>query len=157
MSQTSGARPRRLVAMRFTNTITIDRSPNSVFAYLADLENLPSWNYAIQETRQVTPGPVAVGSRFLQIRTVPAYREESLEVVEYEAGHRLTIQGTLNTLPARFGYLLESDGRTTVLTNTADLEIRGPLTLVAPLAVRQIKSAVAANLEVLKQILETAP
>ena len=70
--------------MKFTNTITIDCQPASVFAYLADLENLPQWNYAIRETRKVTTGPIDVGSRYLQIRTIPAYGEERLEVIEFE-------------------------------------------------------------------------
>ena len=140
--------------MKFTNAITIDRPKDSVFAYLADLENLPSWNYAIQETRKISAGPVAVGSRFHQVRSLPVHREESLEVVEYEVGRKLTIRGTLNTLPARLSYVLESEGGATVLTNTVDLVTRGPLTLVAPVASRQIKSAVAANLEALKRLLE---
>ena len=140
--------------MRFTNTITINRPRDEVFAYLADLENLPRWNYAIQETRKVSSGPVAVGSRFHQVRTVPAFREESLEVVALDPDRTLGVRGTLNTLPARLGYVLESEGESTVLTNTVDLEVRGPLALVSPIATRQIKAAVASNRGVLKQILE---
>lgn len=141
--------------MRFTNTITIDRPQDVVFAYLADLENLPSWNYAIQQTRKITAGPVAVGSRFHQVRTVPVRREESLEVIELDAARRLTIRGTLNALPALLSYELRPEGDATVLTNTVELSTSGALTLVAPLASRQIRSAVAANLGVLKQIVET--
>jgi len=140
--------------MRFTNTITIHRPREVVFAYLADLENLPSWNYAIQQTRKVTPGPVEVGSRYHQVRTVPARREESLEVVELEPGRRLSVRGTLNTLPARLDYDLDAEGDTTVLTNTVELSTSGPLNLVAPVATRRIRSAVADNLDVLRQVLE---
>jgi len=140
--------------MRFTNTITIHRPGEVVFAYLADLENLPSWNYAIQQTRKVTPGPVEVGSRYHQVRTVPARREESLEVVELEPGRRLSVRGTLNTLPARLDYDLDAEGDTTVLTNTVELSTSGPLSLVAPVATRRIRSAVADNLDVLRQVLE---
>jgi len=140
--------------MRFTNTITIHRRPDVVFDYLADLENLPRWNYAIQQTRKLTPGPVVVGSRYHQVRTVPAYGEESLEVVELEPRRRLTVSGTLNALPARLTYVLEPEGDATLVTNDVELSTSGPLTLVAPLASRQIKSAVAANLDVLRQILE---
>jgi uncharacterized protein YndB with AHSA1/START domain len=142
--------------MRFTNTITIRRPREAVFAYLADLENLPRWNYAIQQTRKVTPGPVDVGSRYHQIRTVPERREESLEVTDLEPGRRLTVVGTLNALPARLSYVLEPVGDATVLTNDVELTTSGPLTLVAPLASRQIKAAVAANLDVLRQVLEGA-
>jgi uncharacterized protein YndB with AHSA1/START domain len=140
--------------MRFTNTIRIRRPREAVFAYLADLENLPRWNYAIQQTRKVTPGPVGVGSRYVQVRTVPARREESLEVVELEPGRRLTVSGTLSTLAARLDYVLDAEGDTTVLTNTVELAMSGPLSLVAPVATRRIKAAVAENLDVLRQVLE---
>jgi carbon monoxide dehydrogenase subunit G len=140
--------------MRFTNAITIERGQGAVFAYLADLENLPAWNYAIQKTRKVTAGPVGVGTRYHQVRTVPVYREETLEVVQFEQGRTLTIRGTLNTFAAKLNYSLQPDGDATLLTNTVDLSTGGPLSLVAPLATRQIKAAVAANLDALKQILE---
>jgi uncharacterized protein YndB with AHSA1/START domain len=141
--------------MRFTNTITIGREPGEVFSYLADLEHLPEWNYAIQTTTKVTPGPVGVGSRYHQIRTIPVRREESLEVVEYDEGRRLTVEGSLDAFRARLEYVLQPQGEGTVLTNTVDLVASGALRLVAPVATRQIRSAVAANLEVLKQLLES--
>jgi carbon monoxide dehydrogenase subunit G len=140
--------------MKFTNTIRINRSRDAVFAYLADLENLPRWNYAIKETRKVSAGPVRVGSEFHQIRTIPSYQEESLEVVELEPSRKLAVRGTLNTMPARLDYVLETDGDGTVLTNDVDLTARGAVALLSPIATRQIKGAVAENLNVLKQILE---
>ena len=39
-------------------------------------------------------------------------------------------------------------------TNTMNLQPSGPLRLIAPLAASKVKSAVAANLRTLKQILE---
>ncbi|MGA8245589.1 MAG: SRPBCC family protein [Nocardioides sp.] len=140
--------------MRFTNTITIGRRPEEVFAYLSHLEHLPEWNYALETTTKVTPGPVGVGSRYHQVRTIPVRREESLQVVEYDEGRRLTVEGSLDAFRARLEYVLLPQGVATVLTNTVDLVASGPLRLVAPVATRQIRSAVAANLEVLRQILE---
>lgn len=140
--------------MKFTNTIRINRQPATVFAYLADLENLPRWNYAISETRKVTAGGVDVGSRYLQTRTIPAPMEESLEVIEFDPNHQLTIRGSLNSLPAQLSYTLRPEANATILTNTVDLHPPQPLTLVAPIATHRIKAAVAANLDVLKQTLE---
>jgi uncharacterized membrane protein len=40
----------------FENTVTIRRPVEDVFAFLADFENVPAWNYAIVETRKVSPG-----------------------------------------------------------------------------------------------------
>lgn len=142
--------------MRFTNTLRIDRRPEAVFAYLADLENLPRWNYAISETRKITAGPVGVGSRYRQARTVPVCTEEHLEVTVFEPGRLLTLRGSLNSLPAVIGYALRSEGTGTVLTNAVDLQPPPPSNLFAPVATRRIMAAVAANLEVLKRLLERA-
>ena len=36
----------------FTNTVTIQKPAEEVFAFLADFENIPMWNHAIEETKQ---------------------------------------------------------------------------------------------------------
>jgi hypothetical protein len=140
--------------MRFANTVTIDRAPGDVFAYLAQFENVPRWNYAIAETRKVSNGPVAVGARYLQLRTVPNRSEETFEVVEFEPDRRLVIRGQIGPFSGDIAYQLDGAAIATVLTNTCDLRAHGPLSVVTPLLTRQVKSAVSANLDVLKQILE---
>jgi len=67
----------------------------------------------------------------------------------------LTVIGTLNELPARLSYVLAPAGDATALTNDVELATSAALTLVAPVAARRIRAAVAANLDVLRQILET--
>ncbi|MFI5897354.1 SRPBCC family protein [Actinoplanes sp. NPDC051513] len=140
--------------MKFTNTITIDRELAEVFGFLADFENVPRWNYAISDTRKISDGAVGVGSRFRQTRTLPARSEETFEVTEFERDHRLSIRGALGPFHSEVTYLLVPAGSGTVLTNTMKLQPSGPMRLVAPLAASGIKSAVAANLGVLKQLLE---
>jgi uncharacterized protein YndB with AHSA1/START domain len=141
--------------MQFANTITIARPPAEVFAYLAELENIPQWNYAIGETRRTSEGPVGVGSQYTQVRTIPDQAEESLEITAFEPDSRLEIRGDLGPFHGEIAYLLVSavDGAT-ALTNTMDLQASGPTRLIAPLAATRVKNAVAANLEALKQLLE---
>lgn len=141
--------------MKFTNTVTIKRRPEEVFAFLAHFENVPRWNYAITETRKVTDGPVGVGSRYRQTRTLPTRSEETFAVTEFEPVRTLTIAGALGPFDGEIRYLLEPAGSATVLTNTMALQPSGPLRLVAPLAAPRVKAAVAANLDALRQILET--
>jgi uncharacterized protein YndB with AHSA1/START domain len=142
--------------MRITNSLTIDCSPRAVFAYLADFENLPRWNYAIRETRKITTGPVNVGSRYRQSRAVPVRSEQAFEVTEFEPDRALTIRGSFGPFPAEISYALYPEGNATALTNTVDLQPPRSLSLVAPIATHRIKSAVAANLNVLKRTLERA-
>lgn len=140
--------------MRFSNTLTIDRPTAEVFAYLADLENIPRWNYAIGETRKTSDGPVGVGSQYTQVRTIPAHAEESLEIIEFEPDTLLAIQGGLGPFHGDITYHLTPADGGTVLTNAMDLQASGPTRLIAPLAATRVKNAVAANLEALKQLLE---
>jgi uncharacterized protein YndB with AHSA1/START domain len=142
--------------MKFTNTILIDRRPAEVFGFLAHLENVPRWNYAISETRKISGGAVGVGSRYRQTRTVPTRSDETFEVTEFEPDRRLSIRGALGPFESEITYVLTPAYNGTTLINTMDLRSSGPLRLVAPLAAVRVKSAVAANLGSLKQVLETA-
>lgn len=141
--------------MRFSNTLTIRRPAGEVFAYLAELENLPRWNYAISETRRLSAGPAGVGSRYLQVRSLPSPSEETLEVTGFEPDRRLALDGAFGPLSGRATYELEPTADGTRLTNTMDLEpSTAALRVVAPLATPRVKAAVAANLRTLKGILE---
>ena len=138
----------------FENTVTIRRPVADVFAFLADFENIPKWNYAIVETKKVSPGPVGVGTTYRQTRSEPRRNEEGFEVTVFEPASRLDVQGEIGPFRARMSYLLEPTGSGTRLTNAVDLGSSGLLTLVAPLATSRVKHAVAANLDTLKQLLE---
>ncbi|HET6685630.1 MAG TPA: SRPBCC family protein [Jiangellaceae bacterium] len=141
--------------MRFTNTILIDCRPAEVFGFLAHFENVPLWNYAISETRKISGGAVGVGSFYRQTRTLPTRSDETFEVTQFEPDRRLSIRGTLGPFRSEVAYLLTPADNRTALTNTMDLRPSGTLRLIAPLAAASVKSAVAANLISLKQILET--
>lgn len=141
--------------MRFTNTVIIERPRAEVFAFLAEFENIPRWNYAISGTRKVSEGPVGIGSRYRQTRTLPRRGDETFEVVEFEPRRRLAVRGDIGPFTGTVRYLLEESGEGTRVDNEADLRARGPLRLVESLTARQVKSAVAANLDVLKHLLES--
>jgi|1186.fasta_scaffold263378_2 hypothetical protein len=142
--------------MEFTNTITINRRPADMFGFLARFENVPLWNYAISETRKITGGSVGVGSRYRQTRTLATPSSETFQVTEFEPDRRISIDGALGPFRGEVTYLLTPAGNGTALTNTMNLQPSGPLRFVAPLAASRVKSAVAANLDTLKQILEAA-
>jgi carbon monoxide dehydrogenase subunit G len=140
--------------MRFSNTVTIRRPAHDVFAFVSDLENVPTWNYAIAETRKTSEGPVRVGSTYRQVRTLPTRGEEILEVTELDPDRRFAVRGDLGPLSGTLTYELEEVGGATRLINTADLEARGVVRLAAPLAAGRVRDAVAQNLGKLKEILE---
>jgi uncharacterized protein YndB with AHSA1/START domain len=140
--------------MDFDNTVTIHRSREDVFAYLAEFENLPSWNYALSSTRRTDSGPVGVGAQYTQTREIPRHAVETFEVIRFEPVDSLAIRGTFGPFRAESSYVLEDADGATVLTNAMQLEPDGPLRLVAGLAGSGVRKAVAANLGALKDLLE---
>jgi hypothetical protein len=138
----------------FANTVTIQRPAAEVFAFLADFENIPKWNYAIEETHKSSAGPVGVGTRYRQTRSVPSRSVEGFEVTVYEPA-RLGIQGQIGPFQAQISYELEAAAGATRLVNNVELDPSpAALRLIAPLAAPKIKAAVAQNLGQLKLVLE---
>jgi hypothetical protein len=139
----------------FENTVTIQRPAEDVFAFLADFENVPRWNYAIEETTKTSPGPVGVGSTYRQTRSIPRRGQEGFEVTVFDPTRRLAIEGEIGPFQARINYLLEPMGDATKVTNAVELEPSSVMSrLLAPLAVSKVKAAVASNLDKLKLTLE---
>ncbi len=143
--------------MKFSNTITIERSPHDVFEFVSDLENIPKWNYAIAETRKVSEGPVGVGTTYRQARSLPRRSEETLQVTQFEPDRRFAVNGGLGPFEGTLAYEFEDLGGFTRLTNEADLDAQGIMKLAAPIASGRVRSAVAANLETLRRLLEREP
>lgn len=143
--------------MQFENAVTIRRSLSDVFAFLADFENVPTWNHAIAETHKVSEGPVGVGTQFQQVRTIPTRTSETFEVTVFDPKKELAIQGTLGPFDASLRYRLEPTPEGTRIFNRVDLQGRGAAKLITGFAAGRVKSAVEANLETLKQLLESRP
>jgi hypothetical protein len=120
----------------------------------SDFENLPRWNYAIVETHKVSQGPVGVGTIYQQVRSVPRRSEERFEVTAHNPPRQLAIRGQLGSFPSRLSYALDAVPEGTRVTNSVELELRGPGRLLGPVAVPRVRDAVAANLRKLKELLE---
>ena len=140
----------------FSNSIAIDRPVSDVFAYLSDLENVPEWNWAIDDTTKTTPGDPGVGTRYRQTRSTPRPVTEELEITALDEGNRLEVVGTLAEIPVRLTYLVAETEAGTRLTNRVDLEPQGGMRLVAQLVSGRIERSVAENLGQLKSRLERA-
>jgi hypothetical protein len=111
----------------------------------------------VVETRKSSPGPVAVGATYVQRRQIPKPSEERFTVTELAPSRRLAVEGTLGSFPARLRYELEPSGTGTVLVNTVELQVTGPLRLPGGIAASRVKAAVAEDLDVLKRLLESRP
>jgi hypothetical protein len=79
---------------------------------------------------------------------------ETFEVSEFHPDHRLAIRGTFGPFFGESSYDLQSAGDSTVLINQMRLDPSGGLAVLASLAAARVRTAVAANLSALKELLE---
>ncbi len=114
-------------SIQFSNQLSIRRDPEDVFEFVADFSQVPTWNYAIRSTQQVTPGPVGLGSTFRQVRSIPAVAEEEFEVTAWKPGRRVAITGDFGPFSGTLTYQVEPASAGTLLTNDVELSPRGVL------------------------------
>jgi len=137
--------------LEFDNSITIDRPVEEVFAFLADFENIPKWNYYVLRVEKITSGPAGLGTKYHQMRKTD---EQILTIQEYEPGRRLAARTTPESSPQlEMRFDLEKAGGGTRLYDHWKLETGQPA-LLEKLAGGKVKAAVAENLEKLKMLLE---
>ena len=71
--------------------------------------------------------------------------------------YSLVLRADVGIIDVSWGLKDQKTQAITRLTNQADLEPHGIMRLAAPIASGRVRSAVAANLETLKQLLEGEP
>jgi hypothetical protein len=115
----------------FTLTRYVAAPPAAVFAVVADVERLPARIPEIKRVELLPPGPVGVGTKIKETRTMFGKEAtETFEVVVFAPPGRLTLVAVSCGAEFRCEYRFTPDGAGTRL----ELEIRlRPLTLFARL------------------------
>jgi carbon monoxide dehydrogenase subunit G len=100
-----------------STTARIVAPPESVFDFLADLENLPRWQTGIVSAELTTPGPIRAGSRAHVVRELMGQRlAVDLALTGYEAGRRLELESAASGIGVTATLELAPDGDATRLT-----------------------------------------
>ena len=155
------SRPARLVgggARVITSSIDIDRPPEDVFAYVAELDRHNEWQPAIVSGRKSPDGPTHVGTLNYETRKVPGGpREFVSEVVEFDAPRRIV--AVAQNGPVRPRVTVEvaplDGGARSRFTLSLDLKGHGIGVLFAMLARRSARKVVPEDQKRLKAILES--
>ena len=81
--------------MRIDDTFTVARSPEDVFAFMVDPENLVKWQTVKTYVTPLTEGPTRLGSRFREGTKVgPRRWDQVVEVTEFEPGRIFGVKVT---------------------------------------------------------------
>jgi uncharacterized membrane protein len=135
---------------------TVIRRPRGEVAdYAMDWRNDTTWIRALSEARQVTDGPVGVGSRVERVAGFLGKRIEYVnEIVELDPGERLVMRSVKAPFPMTVVYEFEdADGGTRMRIRTEG-DASGFYKLAGPLLAAAVRRGVAGDLAKLKATLE---
>lgn len=142
--------------IEFQHRLEVDRTPQRVFALLADVERMPEWQSNVASVVRADDDPVRVNTEFEQRwkffgreRRVPsrvvAWKEDELLAVSGDAGFADFYCGfELTPLP----------GGRTQLTSRAEFRLHGLWKLAQPILAGELRREMGAELESLRRLVE---
>jgi uncharacterized protein YndB with AHSA1/START domain len=144
------------VPVRIVERVEIAAPPDEVWAVISDPPTHTDWRPALVEFRQVTEGPLRVGSR---IHEELAWRGRTIEIEDevtaFEPNRRLGIHGGWKSADFDFDLLLEPSGTGTAVTFDWTFLPKSLLMKVAaPFLRRTFQRSTAEETEGLKRYVE---
>jgi uncharacterized protein YndB with AHSA1/START domain len=138
------------------HSIDINRPAEEVFAYLDQVDRHNEWQRSLVSTSVETHGPVRVGTRVVERRSVPGgTRDIRYEITEHEPPRTASFRGTAGPLRPVGTYTVDPTGESSSRMNVElDLEGHGIGKLFAILARRQAAKEVPVDHEKFKELLE---
>ena len=137
--------------------VTIARSRKDVAAFAADPANDTRWILALRSARQVTPGPVAPGTRVERVaRFLGRDMTYVNEIVALDPGRRLAMRSIQAPFPLSVEYVWEDAGEG---ASVMRIRTRGDggafYRLAAPALAAAVRRGVEKDLRALKALLES--
>jgi uncharacterized protein YndB with AHSA1/START domain len=136
--------------------VEIDRAPDEVFAFLADMSNNPSWQKGMRECRWTSEPRLRTGSTYDHVaRFLGKQIVSSFEVTELDPGHRIRIRTTGGTMPIDVTREVDPiGGGRSMVHAVVTRDPTGVFRLAAPIMRWLVRSSVAADYKRLNALLE---
>lgn len=139
-----------------TNSITIRRPIEDVFAVLTDVEKTGLWFPGNVKEHWTSPPPHGVGStRHAVVTTLGRKTENDAVVTDYQPPHRAVMQGTSPNAPFVVTLTFAPDGEGTRVEVVSELGLHGPMRILAPLITAVYGQGWARGLANLKRMMES--
>jgi uncharacterized protein YndB with AHSA1/START domain len=117
---------------RVEASITIAAPPEAVFAFVADLANLPRWQSGILSAERTSPDPVGVGSTARVVRDMAGQSlTVDLTITDFEPGRRLALASAASGVSVTATLEMEPNDDATVVRS--GIEIKAGSMFMAPL------------------------
>lgn len=136
--------------------VDISVSRKTLFAYLANLENNPEWNWAVKSVTSLKLADPARGVRYSQERFASGHPIDLLEITRYEPDEHLEISGVHEGHVTYRHHLVRLTSSSTRLRTHVELVPYEPVAR-SDLYTARLVAAVSANLETLRSRITKRP
>ena len=138
--------------------VVIARDALSVYNFLLDGRNLPSWREGIRSVELQSGTEGAKGAVYRQTRTGPGGRPVAadFEIIEARPGAEIQYRVIVGPERPRGGYYLSTEGHNTRVRFALEFEPRGLLDRLTNVFGRRMRAEVG-QLDQLKAVLEDMP
>jgi uncharacterized membrane protein len=135
----------------------INRPIAEVFAFAANLNNLPQWETDFASAKQVTPMPMDVGTKYECVLKMPGQSVKSMfEIKEYEVNSKVAFEGEVaGPAKPKGSFLFEPLAEGTRITARPRPEFQGIFRLLEPLMAGYVRKQNEEHLRNLKRLLES--
>jgi carbon monoxide dehydrogenase subunit G len=121
--------------MRLEETRFVSRPIEEVFAYTADFANIENWDPGVESSKMVGEGPAQLGTVYdLTVKFGATASPMKYEITAYEPPARVVLVGTGDKVDAIDEIRFSRADNMTRIDYTADLEFKGALRFIAPMA-----------------------
>jgi uncharacterized protein YndB with AHSA1/START domain len=141
--------------VRAAVTIEIERSPDDVFAYLADVSHLTEWQSGVHAAAIEGGARAEEGARVHESRTLLGKEHTTtLEIVEFDPPRLFTLKALDGPALLTVRHELEPSGDDTELTVVVEGEVKHVPGFAAGLMMRGAERQFRKDVERLKRVLE---
>jgi uncharacterized protein YndB with AHSA1/START domain len=117
-----------------SDSVTINRPVDEVFAYVTDTSNDPAWHTDVLEAQKTSEGPIGLGTTWhSRFKPSMGVSEGDMEVVAFEHNRREVLRGVIGPMKPTLTYLFESADGGTRFTRRIQIKISGMMRLMEPL------------------------
>ena len=144
------------MAVDVQTDVVISAPVDRVATYAGDPTNAPEWYQNIASVEWKTPPPLALGSQVAFVASFLGRRlAYTYEIAEWVPGERLVMRTAEGPFPMETTYTWTADGDGTRMTLRNRGEPRGFAKIGAPMMAAQMRRANRADLDQLKELLES--
>ena len=143
--------------IRVSDTVDIGQPIETVFAFLADVQNFPRWQSGVVSSRSMSEGPMRLGTRFTEsMRVMGMTFDANCEVSAFEPPHRMAFvaDGRLVRYEVEFTFQPTSAG--TRLSVDGQVAFKGFWRLLSPLMNGEIRKEIKTELANIETALQSS-